>query len=198
VSLAYIASATNTAEIAVGVLLAVLRHPVVVAKQMASVDRLTGGRVVLGVGAGWLAEDFEALAGPFALRGERLDEWTAVCRNCWTGRTKEYKGRHYRLPAGVLCYPTPSRAVPLLVGGISDRAIRRAALIGDGWIPLLRTSDDVVRVIGDGLRRAAASTEAAERHHSQWRCAYIRFPIVGCPYDCRVGCAGRHGRGCRC
>lgn len=171
-SLAFLAATTRTVELAVGVLVAVLRPPVVLAKQLATVDSLSDGRIVLGVGAGWLAEEFAALGVPFALRGDRLDEWIALCRSCWTGRPEAFHGRYYDLPAGMLCYPVPKRRVPIIVGGMSTRALRRAALIGDGWIPLLKPSDDIVGVIGNGVTQVRRMAEEAGRDLAGWRCIY--------------------------
>jgi probable F420-dependent oxidoreductase len=151
VGLSVLGSATSTIEIGVGVLIAPLRHPVVLAKQLASIDALFGGRLILGVGAGWLAEEFEALQVPFASRGRRLDEWIHLMRECWTGRPGPFAGEHYSLPEGVLCYPTPAREIPIIIGGMSSAALRRAGLRADGWLALPRPTDDVVEVVAAGI-----------------------------------------------
>lgn len=134
ISMAMAAARTERVEVGVAVLIAPMRNPVVMAKQLATLDYLSGGRVVLGVGAGWLAEEFEALEAPFADRGARLDEWIDLLRECWTGTPSRTDYAHYRLPPGVLCYPTPARPIPILVGGMSRHAQRRAGRV-DGWIP---------------------------------------------------------------
>ena len=82
-----------------------LRHPVELAKQAASIDVLSGGRLVLGVGAGWLAEEFEALDVPFASRGQRFIEWVQILRSCWTGEPEPFEGEFYQLPEGVFSLP---------------------------------------------------------------------------------------------
>ena len=136
VALSMMAAVTTRVELGVAVLVLPLRHPVIFAKQAASIDRLSRGRLALGVGAGWLAEEFQILGVPFESRGARLDEWIALLRSCWTGTPAAFEGRHYRLPPDTLCYPTPSHRIPILVGGMSEAAIRRAGRIGDGWLAL--------------------------------------------------------------
>lgn len=170
--LGFLGALTRRVELGVGVLIGTLRQPVVVAKEIATVDTLTSGRVVLGVGAGWLAEEFEALGVPFAARGERLDEWIALVRACWTGRPEAFEGGFYTLPPGVLCYPMPLGAVPVLVGGMSPGALARAALLGDGWMPLLRPSDSATEVIGEGMARIREIAARAGRDLTGWRCVY--------------------------
>jgi probable F420-dependent oxidoreductase len=134
VALAMAAAVTERAELGTAVLVLPQRQPVVLAKQLASLDRLAGGRVVLGVGAGWLAEEFAALATPFDSRGGRTDDWIDLLRSCWTGRPERFDSDHYHLPADVVCEPTPARPIPILVGGTTTAALRRACQRGDGWL----------------------------------------------------------------
>jgi probable F420-dependent oxidoreductase len=128
------ATATERAAIGTAVLVLPLRHPVELAKQAASIDALSGGRLALGVGAGWLAEEFDALDVPFASRGRRFVEWVEIMRACWSGQPEAFKGEFYQLPAGVFSLPAPRHQIPLLVGGHSPTAISRAATTGDGWL----------------------------------------------------------------
>lgn len=134
VALTMIAAATTRARFGAAVLVLPQREPVVLAKQLASLDALSGGRLEMGVGAGWLAEEFEALGVPFHSRGSRMVEWIELMRACWTGAPPPHRGQHYVLPAGVLCMPAPAHPIPLLIGGHSAVALRRAATIGDGWL----------------------------------------------------------------
>ncbi len=157
VAMAMIAGATSRAHVDVAVLVLPLRHPVELAKQVASIDVLSGGRTGLGVGAGWLKEEFDALNVPFETRGGRLDEWMALLRSCWTGRPAPFEGRHYRLPAGVLCLPAPAKPPPILVGGTSRAALRRAGRLGDGWVAHFSIDD----VDLDDLRAGVAEVRAA-------------------------------------
>jgi probable F420-dependent oxidoreductase len=134
IALAVIATATRRPAIGTAVLVLPLRPPVILAKQAASIDVLSGGRLVLGVGAGWLAEEFEALDVPFGSRGQRFTEWLQLLRACWTGEPGPFSGEHYRLPEGVLVLPAPGHDIPVLVGGDSGPALSRAATVADGWL----------------------------------------------------------------
>jgi probable F420-dependent oxidoreductase len=134
VALALAAAATERVRLGTAVLVAPLRNPVELAKQAASIDVASGGRLELGVGAGWLEEEFAALNVPFEGRGGRLVEWMGLARACWTGRPPAHASDRYTLPEGVLCLPTPAHSIPLLVGGHSPVALRRAGRVGDGWL----------------------------------------------------------------
>ncbi|GAA0985658.1 hypothetical protein GCM10009555_061490 [Acrocarpospora macrocephala] len=133
VCLAQLAAVTRRAELGIGVLVLPLREPVTLAKQLASIDVLSGGRVTLGVGAGWLAEEFEPVGVPFETRGRRMDEAIEVMRRIWTGAPDAFEGRHFGLPAGLGSLPRPEHDIPIVVGGMSAAALRRAAKAGDGW-----------------------------------------------------------------
>ncbi|MGI8335756.1 TIGR03619 family F420-dependent LLM class oxidoreductase [Actinomadura scrupuli] len=134
VSLAAAAAVTERVRLGTAALVLPQRNPVLLAKQVASIDALSGGRVALGIGAGWLREEFDALGMPFEDRGARMVEWITLLRDCWTGRPAAHSGAHYRLPADTLVLPAPAHAVPLYVGGHSPTALRRAARLGDGWL----------------------------------------------------------------
>jgi probable F420-dependent oxidoreductase len=134
IALALIVAVTKQATVGTAALVLPLRHPIIVAKQLASLDACSDGRLCLGVGAGWLREEFDALGVPFESRGSRLDEWIELLRDCWTGTPGAHVGTHYSLPDGVLCLPTPAHEVPLLIGGHSRAALRRAGRLGDGWL----------------------------------------------------------------
>ena len=158
VALALIAAATERATFGTAVLVLPLRHPVVLAKQAASLDVVSGGRLRLGIGAGWLEEEFEALNVPFADRGSRFEEWVALLRDCWTGRPGAFSGVHYDLPPGVLSVPRPAHEIPLLVGGHSKPALRRAGALADGWLghqSLNALDPDEIAAARDAQRRAA-------------------------------------------
>ncbi|MCX9192395.1 TIGR03619 family F420-dependent LLM class oxidoreductase [Carbonactinospora thermoautotrophica] len=155
---AWIAAATERIEVGPSVLVLPQRHPLEVAKVTASIDRLSGGRMFLGVGAGWLAEEFEALGWEFATRIPRMKEAIEVLRLAWAGTGEAYRGEHYEVPAGTQCRPLPVQrgGVPVLLGGMSRAALRRAATYGDGWIALARVDDlDLDRLRGhiETLRR---------------------------------------------
>jgi probable F420-dependent oxidoreductase len=170
VCLPVLAAATTTAEIGIGVLLAALRQPIVLAKQLASIDAMSNGRLLLGVGAGWMEEEFEILGADFHRRGERLGEWLTLLRQCWTGTPEPFEGKHFSLPGDVFCYPTPVRRVPIVVGGMSPPALRRASVACDGWLALPKPADDMVAVVRDAMVQVRAFAAAAGRDLTGWRC----------------------------
>ena len=134
VTLAFLAGHTSRVRLGVSAYVVPYRNPVVTAKQIATLDVLSGGRAVLAVGTGWLREEFEALGVPFARRGLRTDEYLAVCRALWRGGDAEFEGSCYRLPP-VRTGPPPLQQPhpPLWIAGNSTAAMERAARAGDGW-----------------------------------------------------------------
>ena len=141
VSLSLVAAATERIEVATGVLVAPLRDPVVVGRQMATLDVLTGGRTVLGIGVGWMREEFEGIGIPWARRGARTEEWLRVVRAVWHGDPEGWEGEHYAIPADARFYPTPARSIPVVFGGNSSRAVERSGALADGWFGLLRLDE---------------------------------------------------------
>jgi probable F420-dependent oxidoreductase len=134
-TLAYVAACTTTIRLGTGICLVPEHNPLVLAKTAATLDRLSGGRLILGAGVGWLAEEFAALGVPFARRGARTREYVAVMRQLWTEPVSAHDGEFVRFE-GVLSYPKPARAagIPVWFGGESEAALRRVAEYGDGWI----------------------------------------------------------------
>lgn len=163
VALAAAGAVTSRVEVGTCVLIAPQRNPIVAAKQAATLDALTGGRLVLGVGAGWLAEEFAALGAPFEGRGKRLDEWIAVFRDCWTGRPAAREYEHWSVPPGVLCYPTPAGELPILVGGMGPPALRRAGRLAEGWMAFQYTYALDPEEIAAGRRVIERAAAAAGR-----------------------------------
>jgi probable F420-dependent oxidoreductase len=134
IALAMMAAATTRATLGTAVLVLPLRNPVMLAKQAATIDLLSGGRLTLGVGAGWLREEFDALNVPFEKRGARMAEWIGLMRECWTGTPAGHATERYDLAEDTLVLPALERPVPLLIGGHSPIALKRAGRIGDGWL----------------------------------------------------------------
>jgi probable F420-dependent oxidoreductase len=132
VTLTWAAAATSRVQLATSVLVLPYRHPLHLAKELASLDSLAGGRVVLGAAAGWLEAEFDALGVPFAERGARTDDAIDALRACWGDDPVNYSGRFFSLP-DLRVVPKPARRVPIWVGGMSDAAVRRALTRGDGW-----------------------------------------------------------------
>ena len=121
-----------------------LRHPLGVAKQRASITSLIGNRVALGIGVGWMEEEFEAMGADFRTRGKRTDEAVAIMRGVWEPEPEwfSFDGDQYRLPELEMT-PRITEPVPIYVGGISEFAYKRAARLGDGWISDLMTTAEV-------------------------------------------------------
>ena len=128
--------ATQRVMIGTAVLVMPYRNPVLLARMLVTLDVLSGGRMLLGVGVGWLAEEFAALeARPFAARGRVTDEWITIVKRLCQGGDVTFQGEHYQLgpvisSPGSVQRPHP----PILIGGTSQAALRRAARLGDGWL----------------------------------------------------------------
>ena len=148
--LSYTAAVTSRIELATGVLLLPEHNPVLAAKQAATLDVLSGGRLTLGVGIGWSAEEFAALGIEFRRRGPRTAEYVAAMRALWADDVASFSGEFVRFDA-VRVNPKPVRArrIPVVVGGNSDAALKRVAAFGDGWYGFNLTVDAA-------LERAAA------------------------------------------
>lgn len=135
--LAFVAARTSRIKLATGILILPQRHPAYVAKEIATLDLLSGGRALLGVGIGWLREEFEALGIPFAERVERTEEACAALRSLWAQGAQPFAGKHYRWgPLESNPKPVQPGGVPIIVGGHVLGAARRAARVGDGFFPL--------------------------------------------------------------
>ncbi len=132
----YICGCTTRLKVGFGVLLASMRNAVVTAKELGSLHALSGQRLIVGVGSGWLKEEFEAVNASFADRGRVLDETIDVMRALWDPHQPvSFQGEHYNF-SEVYCEPTPGELPPIWIGGQSEVALRRTALRGDGWYAL--------------------------------------------------------------
>jgi len=162
--LTYVAAVTTTLRLGTGILILPQRNPVVLAKEVATLDDLSAGRVELGIGVGWLQEEFEALGIPFADRGKRTDEHIAAMRALWDGDHAAFDGSLVSF-AGVSVNPKPRNGrVPIHVGGHSAVAARRAGRLGDGFMPGagdLRELIDVMRQAAADAGRDAAAIEVS-------------------------------------
>jgi probable F420-dependent oxidoreductase len=148
-TLAYVSSITTRCSLGVAVLALPPRNPVLVAKQVATLDALSGGRVILGVGTGWIEEELRYLGASWSLRGGMLDEAIKVLRKLWSDEKANSFHGHYTTFTDVAFFPKP--ALPggpkVLVGGMTAPSLRRAATLGDGWIPWAVTPQE----LKDGL-----------------------------------------------
>lgn len=150
ITLSFVAAATATIRIATGVLLLPEHNPVLIAKQAASLDRLSGGRFTLGIGIGWSKEEFDALGVPFERRGTRTAEYVDAIRTLWRDDVATFGGEYVDFTAiRVNPKPVRDRRVPIILGGNSDAALRRIATWGDGWYGFnLRDTADVSATMG--------------------------------------------------
>jgi probable F420-dependent oxidoreductase len=140
--LAFAAGVTDTIKLGTGVLLLPLHSPIIIAKRVATLDALSGGRVLLGIGIGWQKEEFAAVSVPYNERGKRMDEGIDAVRTLWRDASATYEGQYYQF-VRVHSDPKPTNgAVPLLIGGSTDVAARRAGRVGDGYFPHAISPDD--------------------------------------------------------
>jgi probable F420-dependent oxidoreductase len=136
-TLCHVAAMTKTIKLGTGIMLLPQRNPVICAKEVATLDRLSGGRVLLGIGVGWLSEEAEAVGTPWHNRGARANEYIEAMRALWSDRVATYHGKYVNFDA-VHCLPLPARpgGVPIIVGGGSAAAYRRAGRLGNGFWPI--------------------------------------------------------------
>ncbi|BBZ48945.1 LLM class F420-dependent oxidoreductase [Mycobacterium heidelbergense] len=178
VALSFAAAATSRIGVATGVLLLPEHNPVVVAKQAASLDRLSGGRLTLGVGVGWSKDEFDALGVPFEHRAARTAEYVAAMRTLWRDDVASFDGRFVGFEAiRVNPKPVRDRRIPIVVGGNSDAALRRVATWADGWYGFNVDGVAAVRERIDTLERLCAESG---RDRAELRlCVALRKPSVG-------------------
>jgi len=134
--MSYVAAVTKNIRLATGILILPQRHPLYVAKEFATLDQMSGGRVMMGVGIGWLKEEFDALGLAFEQRAARTEESIAAIRTLWREESASFHGEQFSW-SEVASFPKPSQpgGVPIIVGGHVPAAARRAARFGDGFFP---------------------------------------------------------------
>jgi probable F420-dependent oxidoreductase len=167
--LSYVAARTQSIKLATGVLVLPQQHPLVVAKQIATLDRLSGGRMIVGLGAGWLEEEFRAVGQDFARRGRRLEEGIEVLRASWARGSVAFHGETIDFDE-VLVSPKPVQSrVPIYLGGHTPLAAARAGRLADGFFPLaargaeLSTLTNVLRSSAMAAGRTVEVTAEAPR-----------------------------------
>jgi probable F420-dependent oxidoreductase len=155
VALTWIAAHTKGLRLASGIILVPLRNPAVLAKELASVDVVSGGRLIIGVGAGWLEPEFEALGVPMERRGERMDDALRAMRALWTMEHPEHHGPFASFSkVAAYSHPIQRPTPPIVIGGESPAALRRAVTMGNGWYGFALDVEQTKRHI-EGLKRAA-------------------------------------------
>ncbi len=161
--LAYIAAATTTLRLATGILILPERNPVVLAKELATLDHLSGGRVELGIGVGWLKEEFDALGVPWERRGARTDEYVAAMRALWATDGATFDG-DFTSFTRVSSNPKPvGGTIPIVIGGHSRAAAERAGRLGDGFFPGKGSPAELAESIDIVRQTAAAHDRDPER-----------------------------------
>ena len=154
--LAYVAAAAPTLRLGTCILILPQRNPLVLAKELATLDQLSGGRVELGIGVGWLQEEFEALGVPWEARGRRNDEYLEVLRTVWSGHHVEFHGEFADFePLTSNPLPPQGSNIPILVGGDTKAAMRRAVRLADGYFPGESNADRLGELIST-VRNACA------------------------------------------
>jgi len=178
--LAFAAAAAPGLRLGTCILIVPQRNPLILAKELATLDRLSGGRVELGLGVGWMKEEFDALGVPWARRGARNDEYIEAMRALWAGPHAEFHGEFVDFPPAT-CSPRPiQERIPVLVGGDSEAAISRAVRLADGYFPGEGDIDRLAALI-ERLRVAAekAGRDPAEIEVNAMFGAQMPDPVAG-------------------
>jgi probable F420-dependent oxidoreductase len=160
--MAYVAARTSRIRLATGILILPQHNPLICAKQVATLDHMSGGRVILGIGVGWLKEEFEALGVPFAERGARTEEYIEALRALWTMDLPRYEGRFVRFKDAYMRPKPANGTVPIVIGGHSKAAARRAGRMADGFFPARGASDELIALVRDSAREAGRDPRAVE------------------------------------
>jgi probable F420-dependent oxidoreductase len=188
VAIGAMAAVTRRIRFITNVLVLPTRNPFLVAKTVATAAVMSGNRVTLGVGLGWMREEFELVGQPFRGRGRRAEEMLEVMRKLWAGGMVEHHGEHYDFERLEMS-PVPSEPIPLYVGGTSEPALRRAARIGQGWSSEIHTTDEIREIAaklsayrrdsplaGEPMEICAATNDAYTLDH------YQRLQEIGVSY----------------
>ena len=161
-ALALVAGVTERVKLGTTILVLPHRHPVLAAKTLATIDHLSGGRMILGAGVGWMEEEVTLLGAPFAKRGAWSDEAIRIMRACWSQERVSYSGRFFQFDE-LGCFPQPVRkTIPIWIGGHTPRAFRRVAELGDGWhaaFPSLPKMAESLRLLKDACQKAGRRFE---------------------------------------
>ncbi len=192
-TMSFLAGATRRIRFATSVMIAPYRNPIITAKMLASLDVLSNGRVIVGLGVGWMKEEFDNLGTPaFAERGRVTDEYIRAFRELWTSDNPTFSGQFCSF-SNIVFLPKPIQkpTIPIWIGGHSKQAIRRAARLGDGWhpiggVPTIPLEPDDVR---KDLALLAEYAQAAGRNPKQ-----IRVALKGSLFDKEKKIEGRRRR----
>lgn len=153
--LTWLAASTTSIKLATGIMILPQRNPLVLAKETATLDKMSKGRLTLGVGVGWMEEEFDALGVPFADRGTRTDEYIGAMRALWSEESASYHGTYVNFDECVLRPQPKEKSIPLHIGGHTDIAARRAGRLGDGFFPAKGSHEELARLF-EVVRTTAA------------------------------------------
>ena len=160
--MAHMAGATNTIKFGSEIFILTQHSPVVCAAQVATLDYMSGGRVLLGIGVGWLKEEFDAIGAPFERRGPRTDEYVAAMRELWANDCATFEGEFVQF-VDTYCLPRPvAGSVPIIVGGDTDFAARRAGRLGDGYFPARDTPQERIDLARKTAEECGRDPDALE------------------------------------
>ena len=175
IALARASAVTSTIKLGTGITLVPERNPILLAKEIATLDRLSGGRFLFGIGTGWLREETEIFGGDFEHRWTQTREALEVMKELWTKDEAEYHGKYYNFPP-VKSYPKPAQQPhpPIIIGGLARNVLRRIVAHGDGWLPNRITPAEVE----DSRQRLDAMAEEAGRDPKS-----ITISVYGQPAD---------------
>lgn len=179
--LSYIAAETSTIKLGTSVIILPYRNPVVVAKMIATLDVLSEGRVIFGVGPGWMKEEYNALSVPYEKRGAKTNEYIEAIKELWTTDEPSYEGEFCSF-SNIKFYPKPLQNPhpPIFIAGASDYAIKRAVEYGDGWQPTWVSPEDVQ----DGISKLKNLSEKTARDLSGFTYSVRnRLQLIGSDYD---------------
>ena len=144
-----VAARTTKIKLGTGILVLPMRNPVILAKQLSSIDQLSNGRLIMGMASGWYRREFDTVGVPFEQRGKIMDENLEILTRFWTEDMVKVEIRDYKIAAGVM-YPKPVQKPrpPILIGGYVDRVLKRAAVNGDGWLTYFYRPEDFAKSWG--------------------------------------------------
>ncbi len=157
IALSYVAALTTRVKLGTCVSQIAIRHPVIMARQLATLDRLSGGRVIVGAGAGWVHEEFTSTGVDYDTRGGRLAEAIHVIRHLWSEPEKGWDSKHFQVPPIKIVQPATPGGPPFFLGASNSRGLRRAALYGDGFISVGLTPDKLADTAQRLRERRAAA-----------------------------------------
>lgn len=140
--LSFVAACTDKIKLATGILILPLHSPIIIAKRVATLDAMSGGRLELGIGLGWQKEEFSAVNVPYNERAARTDETIVAMRKLWTGKPVSFQGKHFQFTDLRLDTLPAQKSVPILIGGSTEAAAKRAGKYGDGFYPYVISPED--------------------------------------------------------